>query len=279
MGGLSKKAFLTKQLTADPNRPALIVNSGNLLFPADVLPPENMAAAKITAAGVIEANQKMGGVVAGVGSRDLAAGIAFLRQRHQPPGWSWVSLNLVDPETRKPLLAPVLWRQVNGLKIAVLGLADHTAVRAEAGETQALAWRDSLPAVLAEVQGEADFILLLSNYSLPDNQDIARSHDAIDLILQSGHVVGNMTPLLVNKTLIAQTETRGKYLGVLDVNWNGHGRWQEGEPSSPAATEGKTSIFANRFVALKLSVANDPEVEAVVRQTRRQLDQQQRGPQ
>ena len=276
MGGLSKKAFLTKQLAADSNRPALIVNSGNLLFPADVLPPENMAAAKITAAGVIEANQKMGGVVAGVGSRDLAAGISFLRQRHKPDGWSWVSLNLVDPGTGKPVLAPVLWRQVNGLKVAVLGLADHTAVRAEA-ETQALAWRDSLPAVLAEVQGKADFILLLSNYSLPDNQDIARSHDAIDLILQSGHVVGNMTPLLVNKTLIAQTETRGKYLGVLDVNWNGHGRWQEGEPSSPAATEGKTSVFANRFVALKLSVANDPEVEAVVRQTQRQLDQQRRG--
>jgi len=276
LGGLSKKAFLTKQLAADSNRPALIVNSGNLLFPADVLPPENMAAAKITAAGVIEANQKMGGVVAGVGSRDLAAGISFLRQRHKPDGWSWVSLNLVDPGTGKPVLAPVLWRQVNGLKVAVLGLADHTAVRAEA-ETQALAWRDSLPAVLAEVQGKADFILLLSNYSLPDNQDIARSHDAIDLILQSGHVVGNMTPLLVNKTLIAQTETRGKYLGVLDVNWNGHGRWQEGEPSSPAATEGKTSVFANRFVALKLSVANDPEVEAVVRQTQRQLDQQRRG--
>ena len=67
MGGLSKKAFLTKQLTADPNHPALIVNSGNLLFPADVLPPENMAAAKITAAGVSGANQKMGGVGAARG--------------------------------------------------------------------------------------------------------------------------------------------------------------------------------------------------------------------
>lgn len=277
MGGLSKKAFVTKQLAADPNRPALVVNSGNLLFPADVLPPEDMAAARITAGGVIEANRKMGGNVAGVGSRDLAAGIAFLRQHQKPPGWSWVSLNLVDPGTRKPLLAPVLWRQVNGLKVAVLGLVDPETVRVEAGEAMALSWRDSLPAVLAEVKDKADFILLLSNYSLADNQDIARNNDGVDLILQAGHVVGNMTPLTVNKTLITQTETRGKYLGVLDVNWNGHGRWQEGELSSPAAAEGKASVFANRFVALKLSVPNDPEVEAMVQQTQRQLDKQQRG--
>jgi 2',3'-cyclic-nucleotide 2'-phosphodiesterase (5'-nucleotidase family) len=274
LGGLSKKAAITKQLSADASRPALIVNSGNLLFPTDVLPPEDMAAARITAGGVIEANRKMGAGVAGVGSRDLAAGVAFLRQYQKPPEWSWVSLNLVDPGTRKPLLAPVLWRQVNGLKVAVLGLVDPETVRVEAGEALTLSWRDSLPAVLAEVKGKADFILLLSNYSLADNQDIARSNDGIDLILQAGHVVGNMTPLTINKTLITQTETRGKYLGVLDVNWNGHGRWQEGDLSSPAATEGKASVFANRFVALKLSVVNDPEVEAVVRQTQGLLDKQ-----
>jgi len=275
LGGLSKKAFLTKQLAAEARYPALIVNSGNLLFATDTLPADSVETAKITANGVIEATRKTGGTLAGVGSRDLSAGLAFLRPYHQPPDFTWLSLNLVDPKTNAPLFAPVTWRRVNGLTIAVLALTDHTAVTDQAGDIRAIAWQESLKAALATVQGKADFILLLSNYSLTENKAMARTHDAIDLILQSGHATGNMTPLLVNKTVIAQTEIRGKYLGVLDIDWNGHGRWSELTPPSGSAAalgDNRLSTYSNRFLPLTLSIQSDPEVEAVIKQTQRQLN-------
>lgn len=273
MGGLSKKAFLIKGLIAEPGKPALIVNGGNLLFKTDTLEPNTRDAAKIAADGIMQATRTMGGTMAGVGTRDLAAGIAFLQQYQKPPAFTWLSLNLIDPVTRKPLFTPVLLREVGGLKIAVLAITNHAALQNKAGDFQVATWQETLPNALASLRQTADIIVLLSNYDLAENQAIARACTAIDLILQTGHAVGNMSPLLINQTLIAQAEIRGKYLGVLDIDWNGHGRWSErNAPQAPLKSEQQSSTYANRFIALKLSISNDPGVEALIQQTQQRID-------
>ncbi|NLB06442.1 MAG: hypothetical protein GX835_05670, partial [Desulfobulbaceae bacterium] len=94
MGGLSKKAHLLHALARE-GKPTLLVESGNLLFKTDVVPPTELAAARIGAAGVVTAVSRMGATFAGIGSRDLAGGIDFLRQLHRPPAFHWLSLNLV----------------------------------------------------------------------------------------------------------------------------------------------------------------------------------------
>ncbi len=276
MGGLSKKASLIKQLGAEPGKSALVVNGGNLLFKTDALEPNALETAKIAADGIMQATRMMGGTMAGVGVRDLAAGIEFLRQYQTPPAFTWLSLNLVDPSTRKPLFTPVLLREVGGLKIAVLALTDHRALQNKSGDFQATPWREALPDALATLRQSADFILLLSNYDLAENQDIARTCTAIDLILQTGHVVGNMSPLLINQTLISQAETRGKYLGVLDIDWNGHGRWNEANTPQSQPKNGLPSTYANRFIALKVSMPNDPAVETVVQKTQQRIEKLQK---
>jgi 2',3'-cyclic-nucleotide 2'-phosphodiesterase (5'-nucleotidase family) len=271
LGGLSKKAFLIKGLVAEPGKPALLVNGGNLLFNTEALEPNTRDAAKIAADGIMQATRTMGGTMAGVGTRDLAAGIEFLRQ-YETPAFTWLSLNMVDPATRKPLFAPVLRREVGGLKFAVLALTDHRALQNKGGDFQAKPWRETLPDAVAGLKAQVDFILLLSNYDLAENQDIARTCPAIDLILQTGHAVGNMNPLQINQTLIAQAEIRGKYLGVMDIDWNGHGRWHEANTSQPQPKGGLPSTYTNRFIALKLAIPNDPEVEALVQKTQQRID-------
>jgi len=223
----------------------------------------------------MQAIRAMGGTLAGVGTRDLAAGLSFLQQHQKPPAFTWLSLNIVDPSTQKPLFTPVLRRQAGEMKIAVLALTDHTAFENKPGKFQVLNWRDILPDALAQARQDADFILLLSNYSFLENKEIARSCDTIDLILQAGHAVGNMAPILINRTLISQTETRGKYLGVMDIDWKGHGRWSEGSPSQQTAEkELPQSTYTNRFIALKPSIPNEPEVEALLQKTQERIDKQ-----
>ena len=262
----------------DPNQPALVVTGGNLLFPTDQLAPDATETAKITADGVLQATQKMHAAFAGIGSHDLAAGRPFLQQSHKPPAFSWLSLNLLDPATRRPLFTPALQRQVGGVKIAILALSDHTSFQKDSGDFQVADWRTSLPYVLARMKKEVDCILLLSNYSLSENMEIARAHETIDLIFQTGHSVGNMTPVVINKTLITQTEIRGKYLGVLDIDWNGHGAWSEaGSSPQGSKKEQPASTYANRFIAIKQSLVSDPEIDALVKQTQRRLDKLRRG--
>ncbi len=274
MGGLSKKAFTIKELASKQANPGLVIDSGNLLFKADSLPPEGLAKAKITAAGVLKAYQTMGGAFAGIGNRDLAAGASFLRQSHKPPEFAWLSLNLVDSASRKPLFTPWLLREVNGLRLAILALTDHTIQQnTQAKDFSVLPWQEILPQALRQVEGKADLIVLLSNYSFVENKEIARAHGNVDLLFQSGHVAGNMHPIVINQTLIAQTDTRGRYLGLLDIGWNGRGRWSGMVTTIATAGDRPPTTFTGRFIALSPSVANDPQVEAIVQQTKRRLDE------
>lgn len=268
MGGLSKKSILVKGLSTDPQIPALLLNSGNMLFKKGVT-AEEMPAARIGAETIIAATRSMGGRVMGIGNLDLAAGLSPLRTAHQPPDFNLLSLNLVQAGTNSPLFASASWQKVGEMQVAILALTDHSLV-ASGDDFQALPWQQCLEQAVAEVKGKADFILLLSNYSLAENQEIARQLPAIDCILQSGHVLGNMQPTVVKNTLISQTEIRGKYVGVLDIDWNGHGRWREG--TAPSAAGEAASTYRSRFEALKLSLRNDPQVEALVKDAQRRLE-------
>ena len=279
MGGLSKKATLIKELIDDPKQPTLIVTGGNLLFTRGRLAPEDTEAAKITAEAVLLAHRKMGAGFAGIGTQDLQAGLPFLKQYHTPPAFTWLSLNLLDPGSHTPLFAPVLHRRVGEINIAILALTDHAAFSQERKDVQVADWRTTLPQALAALDNESDFVLLLSNYSLSENMEIARSHPAIDLILQAGHALGNMTPTVVKNTLITQAEIRGKYLGVMEITWNGRGGWQaEGEQTVPPLHRGKkqaTSFYTNRFIPLKQSLASDLEIANLVRQAQSRIEKRQ----
>ena len=153
MGGLSKKASLINELQRDTQRPTLLVTGGNLLFPSDHLEADAMEKAQITAGGILEATQKMGATFAAVGSHDLAAGSGWLQQSHKPPSFSWVSANLVQPASRKPLFTPVIHRQVGGVKIAIIAVTDHTVFPGKQGDFLVQDWRDALPAVVAALDG------------------------------------------------------------------------------------------------------------------------------
>lgn len=233
-----------------------------------------MEKAKITAAGVLEATQKMGASFAAVGSHELAAGLDWLQQFHKPPTFTWLSVNLVQLNSHKPVFTPVLYRQVDGLTMAILALTDHTVFTEQRGDFLVQDWRDSLPAIMADVAKEADCILLLSNYSYSENQAIARAVPSIDLILQTGHIIGNKEPVPVNNALIAHTEIRGKYLGVLDVDWLKRGAWHERASSSHIKKEQQAAtVYSNRFIPLRQSLLADPEIDALVKQTQGRLDQ------
>ncbi len=229
--------------------------------------PAELPVATLTAGGVIQATQTMGGRFMGVGTLDLAAGLSFLKAYHQPPAFSLLSANLVDGKTLQPVFAPYTLGLAGKLHVAVIGLTDDQEAVGEEG-VRVLSWKKVLKSTLATVQSEADFILLLSNFSMAENQEIARTFDRVDCILQVGHVLGNKVPVVIKNTLISQTDIRGKYLGVLDIDWNGHGRWQEG---GSAAAEGTNSFYQNRYIALKTTMRDDPEVAAIVKQVQRNI--------
>ncbi len=273
MGGLSKKAVTVHNLTQDAKWPALVLSSGNMLLDKH-FHPEKRREEAIAAEAIVQASRMMGNKIMGVGALDLAGGLSLVRPLQQPPDFTLLSLNVVDPSSHQPIFTPYKIISVNGLRIGILGLTDNTEIGQGEG-FQVLHWKDSLAPVLDQVRSQADFIILLSNYSMTVNKEIATTFGAIDCILQAGHVMGNFGPIITNKALIVQTNIRGKYLGVLDIDWQGHGKWKNTKDLTPvnhSLISSEPSMVDSSFVPLAQSIPNDPAVMAVVEKAQAQID-------
>lgn len=167
----------------------------------------------------------------GIGAHDLAAGVNLLKELQERHKTVWLSMNLVDPEKKEPIFTPYLMTKVGGLKIALLGLTDdqrdHNGEGEEKGGYTILPWQDTLPKILAQVGKKVDMTILLSSYSYQINKEIAETVDGLHMILESGHAAPTAEPYKVEDTLIAQTGTRGKYLGMMRIDWNEAGQWTD----------------------------------------------------
>ncbi|MCW5207145.1 hypothetical protein VU11_00385 [Desulfobulbus sp. US2] len=166
----------------------------------------------------------------GIGAHDLAGGISLLKELQERHKTTWLSMNLVDPEKKQPIFTPYLITKVGGLKIALFGLTDDQGEHAGEGKEKSytiLPWQDTLPKTLAEVGKKVDMTILLSSYSYQINKEIAETVDGLHMILESSHAAPTTEPYKIENTLIAQTGTRGKYLGMMRIEWNKAGKWTD----------------------------------------------------
>lgn len=210
----------------DTALPWLAVDAGALFFASPFLPPADLAQAKITASGIAKAYAKMGFHAINVGRRDLAAGIDFVKKIAADNTLPLVSANITDTNGAL-VFAPVLFTKIQGLTVAITGVADHNTALPPGNEATAVSsWRAVLPPLIKQMQAKADLLIVLSNYPARENITMAKEIPRIDIIVQSGHSGANMGPKKIGAAAIVQTEKRGKYLGMFRVRWHGHGPWQ-----------------------------------------------------
>ena len=162
----------------------------------------------------------------GIAGRDLAGGIELLKEIQERQELNWLSMNLVDDNSRQPLFSPSVNIQVGSLTIAVLGLTDERVGKKDEGYS-ILPWSEVLPEAVATAEAGADMVILLSSYPDRENKEIARTIQGIDLILQSGHASSNLPPQREGETLLTRVGSRGKYLGLMRINWTGAKKWAQ----------------------------------------------------
>jgi 5'-nucleotidase len=125
------------------------------------------------------------------------------------------------------LIKPYLVKQMQGIRIGFYGVLGKDAAEVSPF-AKPLKFRDPIDAsremvkMLRETE-KVDMVICLShsgiqtNKSLSEDDRLAKEVPGIDIII-SGHTHTKLiTPLTVNKTIIVQTGSYGRYLGVLDI--------------------------------------------------------------
>jgi 2',3'-cyclic-nucleotide 2'-phosphodiesterase (5'-nucleotidase family) len=221
LGGLSKKAFQYEKIISQEKIPALMVDAGSLLFKHSTLSLKLAEQEKVTAFSIVESYNQMGYHAVGIAREDLIAGLDFLKKIKAASAFPWLSANLVEANTKRPLFSPSVLLRKGDLTIGITCLTSSNVYSKFDKEENAeiLPWQEVLPDLVHGLKDKADLVILLSNLPEKDNLAITEAYPEIAIILQAGVNSANQPPKLFNQTLVGQAGKQGKQIGVMNINW------------------------------------------------------------
>ncbi len=199
----------------------LLLDTGNLLFRKPPQTETKRRDALLRVDLLIRSYNEMAYDVVNVGEKDLMMGFKFLSEVSPKAKFSFVSTNLVDKKTGKPLFKPYVIKEVAGLRIGILGLLDDQFNLTLREQDPGLSITEPLSALKTAMKGlkeYCDFIVVLSQLGESKDKRLAGENPDIDLILGGGGESKRAIMERVNGTAIYRLEPRGGYLGRVDYS-------------------------------------------------------------
>ena len=216
MGGLSEKANSLNKIWENSGGRMIGVDAGNPLFPQKGhYSPGSDKFINATAVAEIYTLLELDAVAVGV--NDLSGGLDFLRKTGNR-GLPWVSANLYDNEGTL-VFPPYISKNIDDLSVAIIGITGPS--HSDSGDFEIKDGAMVLADLLPELEEDCDFIILLSGMPLADTVALIDQSSPVDVAIAADNAKDNIAPFFSGTTLITQTGNRGRYQGVLSVNWNG----------------------------------------------------------
>jgi hypothetical protein len=183
----------------------------------------------VTAKAIIDVYTTLSYDAMAVGPYDLAGGTDLLTRTFLA-GTPWISANLFAP-SGKPLFSPWVVKNIRDTRVGIIGLTGQVTQTTTYFTRN---WQEALPLYINELTAACDFIILLSTLEKAENEAIADRFPQIQLIIAADPKAGNVAPLARHNSLVTQTHTRGKYLGILDIIWPNSTIWQTTMADAPS---------------------------------------------
>jgi 5'-nucleotidase len=211
-GGLARVATLRDRIAAEAPH-SIFVLAGDFLSPSTM-------SSMFQGSQMVAALNAVGLDLATFGNHEFDFGSAVTQERMKESRFTWVSSNILEPETGLPFggAASFVLREYGGVRVAFLGLTTpetHTLSKGAAGLTFLDPIQTAKDVVARARRVKADVIVALTHQDMADDKRLAAAVPEIDLIL-GGH---EHTPLdaRVARTLILKTGSDAVALGRIDV--------------------------------------------------------------
>lgn len=149
---------------------------------------------------------------------------------------------------------PTMVKEVGGLRVGVVGLASHivdktmpphfsTGLRFEVGVDTVRELVDDL-----RTRERVDLVVVLSHLGFPQDMQLAKDVEGIDVIV-SAHTHNRLeTPAAVGSTLVIQSGAHGSFVGCLDVEVDG----------------GRVTDYRHRLLGVGREIEPDPEMTRII---------------
>ena len=209
------------QDTKKTEKEILILDAGNLLFFKNIHPSLASAQKKealLNAQLIAQTFNLMGCDAAGMGVDDLREDPKDFARVQTITKFPLVSANVVAKDGKK-LFVPSVVKNAGGLRWGIFSLISANPASGSTSKK----WKvlDPVSAgkeVLAELQGKADIIILLTAMPVAELRALLPQLPGITIALAGGEPGGFIRPLQVGETTVVCSPPFGKYLGVLHLS-------------------------------------------------------------
>lgn len=205
---------------------------------------------------ILESLNLMGYDALAIGDDDLLLGKDFLSEMSRKTNFPFLSTNVIDETTGKPLFQTHLIKEIGGLKIGIFSLLAVDAFQNPYDpRRKGLLFRsptETAQAMVKELQTKVDLIILLSHLGYPKDVELAQTVTGIHVILGGHSGVNLPNPPVINKSLILQMAGKGLYGGRLQLTL------QSNEPnffngSEKRALENNLNLLRERVTSAEVT--------------------------
>jgi 5'-nucleotidase/UDP-sugar diphosphatase len=199
-----------------------------------------------------------------VGNHDFDWGQDVLAQRAKDASFPFLAANVIETSTGRPppYLDPFVLRDLGITRVGIIGLTNPgsgTIVKATSiAGLQFQPTVDSLRPVLAEVQRQADIVIVAAHIGMADATQLARDAPGIDVIIAAHDHLPIQTARLEGRTTIVDAGAYTQYVGRLEIVVDG------------ATRKMKDAVRAGVLTAIAANpnVRPDPEIAKLVDERR-----------
>lgn len=259
IGGLARIATLGKRVKAETHGNALLVDVGDLLeggfFTIEYDGEADFAV--LSTAGYDAMT---------FGNHEFTTTIAQLKHNIGIATFPIVCANVVDKQTRELIVPPYKILDIQGLKVAVLGVTTHegiSEVKAVKEGLDPLNPIETAKKYVPTLRDQADIIIVLDHEHPPQNKELVQALPDIDVIL-GGHAHARQeTPILldtgqkpaafsVGGTVFGYTYQSGGEVGRIDLRLRKNGERFE------------IMSFKGSLIPVNSEIPDDPETAKVI---------------
>jgi len=215
LGGLARRAaYVLNERGAGKN--VLFIDSGNL-FP-DMTRVKDREKAWKTADILVRAYERMGVDAVNVGLGEVSLGRSFF-EGEEGEKIPWLSSNILDEE-EKPLFRPYILKNVQGVRMAFIGLAgarvDSMVRRSFGSDFAAADPVDAARKVIGQLFGQADVIVLLAAMTEAEIRRTVEANPGICFVIGGeGDITGS--PSWVGRVPVVYSGIEGQHAGLLEL--------------------------------------------------------------
>ena len=219
-GGLPRRSHYLKTVKEEVKN-LLILDGGDALVISYFGQPSEREKARRRAEFVLRLYETLGYHALNIGDTDLGLGIEYLRNLQKNSKIPFLSANLKEKKTKKPVFKPYLIKEIEGLKIGILGLITTEISPNIQKELKDYFIENPMKAAAETINRfmpSCDYIVALAHLTPPETETLAKEVPGISIII-GGNDRSFILPKKIHRSIYVQTDAFGAHVGRMNLKF------------------------------------------------------------